>query len=75
MSRHTSVAARQELWLDWAACGSLPPEERLSRLAAWTMAAARAGAAFGLSIPGRELEPAGGEAQQQRCLETLALWA
>jgi uncharacterized protein (DUF58 family) len=75
VSRDTSIAARQELWLDWTACGSLAPEERLSRLAAWTMAAERAGTDFGLRAPGFELEPAGGEAQRQRCLEALALWA
>jgi uncharacterized protein (DUF58 family) len=75
VSRDTSIAARQELWLDWTACGSLAPEERLSRLAAWTMAAERAGTDFGLRAPGCELEPAGGEVQRQRCLEALALWA
>jgi uncharacterized protein (DUF58 family) len=75
VSRDTSVAARQELWLEWSTCGSLAPEDRLSRLAAWTMAAARAGVDFGLRVPGSELEPAGGEAQQKRCLETLALWS
>lgn len=74
VSRDTSVSTRHELWLDWAACGSLAPEERLSRLAAWTVAAARAGADFGLRLPGIELAPAAGEAQQQHCLETLALW-
>ena len=74
VSRDTSVAARQELWLDWAACGALAPEQRLSRLAAWTLAATRAGTDYGLRVPGIELAPAGGEAQQRRCLETLALW-
>jgi uncharacterized protein (DUF58 family) len=74
VSRDTSTSARQELWLDWAACGSLAPEERLSRLAAWTLAADRADADYGLRLPGRELEPADGEMQRARCLEALALW-
>jgi uncharacterized protein (DUF58 family) len=74
VSRDTSVSARQELWLDWAACGALAPEERLSRLAAWTIAATRAGTDFGLRLPGIELVPSNGEAQQRHCLETLALW-
>jgi len=74
VSRDTSVAARQELWLDWSACGPLAPEERLSRLAAWTLVAERAGTAFGLHLPGLELAPEGGEAQRRRCLEALALW-
>jgi uncharacterized protein (DUF58 family) len=74
VSRDTSISARQELWLDWTACASLAPEQRLSRLAAWTLAAAHARADFGLRLPGQEIEPAGGEGQRQRCLEALALW-
>ena len=74
VSRDTSVSARQELWLDWAACGALAPEERLSRLTAWTLASERAGTDFGLRLPGLELAPEGGEAQRRRCLEALALW-
>ena len=74
VSRDTSVSTRQELWLDWSACGTLAPEERLSRLAAWTLVAERAGTAFGLRLPGEEIAPEGGEAQRRRCLEALALW-
>lgn len=74
VSRDTSVSTRQELWLDWAACGSLAAEDRLSRLAAWTLAAHRAGADYGLRLPGTELAPAVGEAQRTACLEALALW-
>jgi uncharacterized protein (DUF58 family) len=74
VSRDTSVSARHELWLDWAACGPMAPEERLSRLAAWTLVAERAGTDFGLRLPGVELAPEGGEAQRRRCLEALALW-
>ena len=74
MSRDTSVSTRQELWLDWAACAPLAPEERLSRLTAWTLASERAGTDYGLRLPGLELTAEGGEAQRRRCLETLALW-
>ncbi|MEO7150466.1 MAG: DUF58 domain-containing protein [Burkholderiaceae bacterium] len=73
--RDTASAAQQQLWLDWQACGALAPEDRLSRLAAWTVAADQAGAEFGLHVPGIDLEPAAGEAQRRRCLEALALWA
>lgn len=75
VSRDTSVSARQELWLDWAACASLTAEERLSRLAAWTLAAHRADADYGLRLPGREVAPGSGEAQRAACLEALALWS
>jgi uncharacterized protein (DUF58 family) len=74
VSRDTSASAHQELWLDWHLCGTLAPEERLSRLTAWVLAADRIGADFGLRVPGTTLEPADGEAQRRRCLETLALW-
>jgi uncharacterized protein (DUF58 family) len=74
VSRDTSTSARQELWLDWSACGSLAPEDRLSRLTAWTLAAHRADADYGLRLPGLEIDPAAGEGQRARCLEALALW-
>jgi uncharacterized protein (DUF58 family) len=74
VSRDMSVSARRELWLDWSSCGSLAPEDRLSRLAAWVIAAERTGAAYGLRLPGLELAPRNGEAQRRHCLEALALW-
>ena len=75
VSRDTSSAARHDLWLDWAATGSLAPEDRLSRLAAWVLASERGGLAWGLRLPGRELAPAHGEAQRRSSLEALALWS
>jgi uncharacterized protein (DUF58 family) len=74
VSRDTSTSARQELWLDWSACSSLAAEDRLSRLAAWTLAADRAVADYGLRLPGLELEPGDGDTQRLRCLQALALW-
>ena len=74
VTRDTRASAHQELWLEWADCGALPLEDRLSRLTAWTVAAHRAGADYGLRLPGRDIAPDHGEAQRQRCLETLALW-
>ncbi|HWI11305.1 MAG TPA: DUF58 domain-containing protein [Burkholderiaceae bacterium] len=74
VSRDTSASAHQELWLAWQACGNLAPEERLSRLTAWTLAAHRAGSDYGLRLPGVEIAPADGDAQRRQCLEALALW-
>ena len=74
VSRDTSAAMHQALWLDWHACGSMDPEARLSRLTAWTLAAHRAGAEYGLRLPSRELELASGDVQRRHCLEALALW-
>jgi uncharacterized protein (DUF58 family) len=74
VSRDTQTSAHHQLWLDWQACATLAPEDRLSRLTAWTLAAHCLGADHGLRLPGIELAPAGGELQRRRCLEALALW-
>ena len=74
VSRDTRASAHQELVLDWRACVALQPEERLSRLTAWTLAAHRAGADFALHLPGLTLARGSGDAQRRRCLEALALW-
>jgi len=64
-----------ELWLDLR---DLPPalglEQRLSRLAGWVLAAERAGALYGLRLPGTTIEPARGEAHRAACLQALALY-
>ena len=74
VSRDTSASLHQALWLEWQACGALSPAERLSRLTAWAVAAERAGAEFGLRLPGFTLEPASGALHRTACLEALALW-
>ena len=74
MSRDSSSAAHWQLWLAWTGCAGLADEERLARLAAWVLAAHRAGATYGLALPGRELALSQGEAHRRACLEALALW-
>ncbi len=74
VSRDTASAAHQELWLDYQAGVGLDAEQRLSRLAAWVLAADRASLRYGLRLPGQELPPGEGEAHRRACLETLALW-
>lgn len=74
VSRETRARAHQQLWLDWDQCAGLGPEDRLSRLCAWVLAADQAGSAYGLTIPGRRLEPAQGEAHRRQALELLATW-
>ncbi len=64
-----------ELWLDLRDLpASLGLERRLSRLAGWVLAAERAGAHYGLRLPGSERAPARGEAHRAACLEALALF-
>lgn len=74
VSRDTTASVQQQLWLEWQACGPIAPEQRLSRLTAWTAAADRAGLEYGLRLPGTEIEPAAGEAHRRHCLQTLATW-
>ena len=74
MSRDSSAAAHWQLWADWQHCGGLADEERLSRMAAWVLAAHRAGTTFGLRLPGVELPLGQGDAHRRACLEVLALW-
>ena len=75
LTKQFSGQSSAELWLDWAL---LPPdadtERRLSRLAGWVLAAQRAGARYGLRIPGRTLAPDRGEAHLATCLRALALY-
>ncbi len=74
VSRDTSASAHRELVLDWRGCGALAPEERLSRLTGWVLAAQRAGIDYGLELPGVAIEPGEGDGHRRRCLEALALW-
>lgn len=74
VSRDTSASAQNELWLEWRTCGAMTPEERLSRLCAWVIAAERAGIHYGLRLPGVEVPRDHGNDQRRRCLEVMALW-
>ena len=74
LSRDTSTAVQQQLWLDWQATGTLDTEARLSRLCAWVLRADQVGLAYGLQLPGLSLPPDHGEVHRRQCLEALALW-
>ncbi len=77
VSRDTQTSAAQALRLDWAASGGsgADAEARLSRLAAWVLAADAAGLAYALQLPGMQLPRAGGEAQRRAALDALADWS
>ncbi len=77
VSRETTAENSRELWLDWqatAAAGHDGVEARLSRLAAWVLAAERQGLVYGLRLPGQQFAPDRGDAHQRRLLRELALW-
>ncbi|HZQ75242.1 MAG TPA: DUF58 domain-containing protein [Burkholderiales bacterium] len=74
LTKQFTGEASAELWLDWQLLpGALGVEQRLSRLAGWVLAAERAGAHYGLRLPGLELPPARGPAHRAACLKALAL--
>jgi uncharacterized protein (DUF58 family) len=75
VSRDTSSAEQPQLWLDWQLAQLPGTEPRLARLAAWVLAAEAAGLAHGLRLPGVEIAPGSGAAQQRRSLDALALWS
>jgi uncharacterized protein (DUF58 family) len=74
VSRETAGAVGQELWLEWAQSGVAGHEQRLSRLAAWLVAAEHAGLPCGLRLPGREMPPAASRSQRDAALDLLAQW-
>ena len=74
VSRDAQRLGSRELWLEWTGTGGADGERRLSRLAAWVQAADRAGVAYGLRLPGRELPPALGDAHRRAVLDLLATY-
>jgi len=72
ISRETAGAVQRELMLRWPQAQGLDTEARLSRLAAWVVAADAAGHSWGLSLPGSELAPANGAAHRHAALRALA---
>ncbi|XVJ70073.1 MAG: DUF58 domain-containing protein [Rhizobacter sp.] len=74
--RDTASTASQELWLDWQHTGISGTEERLSRLAAWVLAAeatSNTSTRYGLTTPGLHLPPDSGPGHRDACLRGLAL--
>ncbi|MCW5636650.1 MAG: DUF58 domain-containing protein [Rubrivivax sp.] len=74
VSRETAGSGSREVWLDWQHTAASGTEPRLARLAAWVLAADRAGLPYGLRLPGLELAPAAGMPQRIGALDMLALW-
>jgi uncharacterized protein (DUF58 family) len=65
-------------WIEWEATAGLPTEARLSRLAAWLVAAEReaqrTGVPYGLRMPSLQRDGQQGLSHLHRCLDDLALW-
>jgi len=76
VTREAETLPRGELWLDEAAARSANGdiEHRLSRLAAWVLAAERAGRPVGLQLGGHRWAPALGGAHRRALLDALGAW-
>ncbi len=75
LTKHFAGRGAAELWLEWSDLpNALDLEARLSRLARWVLLADEAGFAYGLRIPGAEIEPGFGDAHRDACLTRLALF-
>ncbi|MFM1891624.1 MAG: hypothetical protein RLZ44_701 [Pseudomonadota bacterium] len=79
LARERGVLTRQfggdraeTLWLDWEQTPGRDPEERLRRLCRALLDAERAGARYGLRLPGAERAPQQGKAHLAACLTLLA---
>lgn len=72
LSRETSQAHGQILWLNAIETGLTDPEKQLSRLCAWVLQADQAELDYGLRLSGLEIAPGSGEAHKKRCLQALA---
>ncbi|UQN07782.1 transglutaminaseTgpA domain-containing protein [Deinococcus sp. QL22] len=74
LTREFDAPAGTALMFDWADTSALGnTEARLSRLGAWISAARAVGLPFGLTLPGRTLPVAAGEAHARAALTALAL--
>ena len=71
VSRETTSAAQRTLWLAWDQTQAAGTEARLSRLAAWVLAAERDGVACGLTLPGHSLPPGMGDSHRRAALDLL----
>jgi uncharacterized protein (DUF58 family) len=75
LTKQFTGEAAAQLWLDWRLLPAAADlEQRLSRLAGWVLAAERAGAFYGLRLPGLEKAPGRGDAHAAACLQALALY-
>jgi uncharacterized protein (DUF58 family) len=75
VSRDHVNALQQELWFDWQHAQLAGTEPRLSRMAAWVLAADGAGLSHGLRLPGVEIAPGSGIAHRRASLDALATWS
>lgn len=73
-TKHFADPMDERIWLDWEQHPGMDREARLSRLCGRLLKVNAAGLAYGLRLPGIEIQPARGENHKQRLLRELALF-
>ena len=74
VSRDSQQLHSSQLWLDYQQTAAVQGKEaRLSRLAAWVLAAHSQDLHYGLRLPHTEIALGSGTAHRDRCLQALAL--
>ncbi|MFI2810462.1 MULTISPECIES: DUF58 domain-containing protein [Microbulbifer] len=71
-SKDHETGVDSRLWLDWDLLGGRDVETRLSNLCHWVLEADRQQLAYGLRLPGRVIEPGGGDVHRRQLLAALA---
>jgi uncharacterized protein (DUF58 family) len=74
MTKQWTSDAGHRLVLSWDQLSDLEYESRLSQLARWVIDAENQGLDYGLSIPGRVIQPSRGEQHFHTCLQALAVF-
>lgn len=73
MVKQFSETVEEALWLEWNHVNIKDPEMRLSQLTRWILDAHAEGRAYGLRLPGTQLDPSCSESHRFECLKALAL--
>ncbi|WP_043648133.1 DUF58 domain-containing protein [Chitinilyticum litopenaei] len=73
-SKQLEASSGELIDLDWHALELPDVESRLSRLAAWVLAAEEAGCSYSLTLPHRQIGPGSGPQHREACLGQLALF-
>ena len=74
LTKQYAAFVDRRVWLDWAMFGGMDREARLSRLCDWVLKLERTTDAYGLRLPGLEIEPSRGESHRDQVLTALALF-
>ena len=74
LTKEFAAYVDRRVWLDWAFFHGLDREKRLSRLCFWVIEMSKTSDAYGLRLPGIEIQPDSGPEHRRRLLRELAIF-